>query len=434
MCRMRARTRNWHLEITQLQCNERREEKMRALLFRLTLAATLLQLAGALSGAPASTSPVVSCESLATTNLGSNTKVLSATKNDTADHPQSGFRRRLQGDAPQNVSYCLVKVLVQPAINIWVGLPSDGSWNGRFQAMGGGGYAGTVRAPIPAVNEGYVGSQTDTGHVGGDGSFGMLRACSGTPCVGGVPNVQLQEDFAHRSEHLMAVVSKQLIQAYYGKAPVYSFWNGCSTGGRQGLMMAQRYPMDYDGILSGAPAIHWDKFQAYQIWPQMVMKIEAGGFVAASKQQAAAAAAIAHCDGYDGVIDGTLRDPRACDFDANQIICEGRNNATCLTAGEAKAMNSIWRGSRNAKGDLMWYGSLMGAQTWHGLAGPEPFQIAVSQPKYWVYFDPDWDWTTLTYENYAAFFDKTVKLIEPVIGTDNADLRPFRDHGGKLIM
>eukprot|EP01043_Picozoa_sp_COSAG02_P078176 COSAG02_NODE_17472_length_1001_cov_0.937916_1_plen_205_part_10 len=199
-------------------------------LIPLTLAATLLQLIGTVSGA-ASTSPVVSCESLATTNLGSNTTVLSATQNDTADHPHSGFRRRAQGDAPQNVSYCLVKVLVQPSINIWVGLPSDGSWNGRFQAMRGGGYAGSVRAPIPAVNEGYVGSQTDTGHVGGNGSFGMLRPCSGRPCVGGAPNVQLQEDFAHRSEHLMAVVSKQLIQAYYGKAPVYSVWNGCSTGG-----------------------------------------------------------------------------------------------------------------------------------------------------------------------------------------------------------
>eukprot|EP01052_Picozoa_sp_SAG31_P021846 SAG31_NODE_1709_length_7476_cov_25.181254_4_plen_154_part_00 len=102
---------------------------------------------------------------------------------------------------------------------------------------------------------------------------------------------------AYRSEHMMAVVSKQLIIALYGKPAKHSFWNGCSTGGRQGLMMAQRFPNDYDGILAGAPAIHWDKFQAYQIWPQMVMKHETGGFIASSKQQAAADVAVATCDG-----------------------------------------------------------------------------------------------------------------------------------------
>jgi pimeloyl-ACP methyl ester carboxylesterase len=96
---------------------------------------------------------------------------------------------------------------------------------------------------------------------------------------------------------MMAVVSKQLIVALYGKLPTHSFWNGCSTGGRQALMMAQRFPHDYNGILAGAPAIHWDKFQAYQIWPQMAMLHEAGGFINASKQQAATAAAIAACDG-----------------------------------------------------------------------------------------------------------------------------------------
>ena len=202
-------------------------------------------------------------------------------------------------DPEHNVSYCLVKVLVQPAINVWVGLPSDGSYNGKFQAMGGGGYAGTVRAPTPAVLAGFVGAETDTGHVGGSGTFGMLRP--------GVPNVGLQEDFAYRSEHMMAVVSKQLIEAYFGKPPTWSYWNGCSTGGRQGLMMAQRYPKDYNGILAGAPAIHWDKFQAYQIWPQMAMRFDAGGPIASSKQAAATAAAIAACDPQDGVTDGVIR-------------------------------------------------------------------------------------------------------------------------------
>ena len=175
-----------------------------------------------------------------------------------AEQAEQARGGKAKTEKDDTIAYCLVKVLVQPAINIWVGLPSDGSYNGRLQALGGGGYAGSVREPTTAIIDGYVGASTDTGHRGSDGSFGMLRP--------GVPNTPLQVDFAYRSEHLLAVVGKQLIQAYYGQAPKYSYWNGCSTGGRQGLMMAQRYPEDYDGVLAGAPAIHWDKFQAYQIW------------------------------------------------------------------------------------------------------------------------------------------------------------------------
>jgi pimeloyl-ACP methyl ester carboxylesterase len=132
---------------------------------------------------------------------------------------------------------------------------------------------------------------------------------------------------------MMAVVSKALILAYYATPVQWSYWNGCSTGGRQGLMMAQRYPDDYDGVLAGAPAIHWDKFQAYQIWPQIAMSIDAGGPIGRSKQAAVTAAAIKACDGLDGVLDGVLRDPRACEYDAH--------NFTGLTAGEASAINRV---------------------------------------------------------------------------------------------
>ena len=207
------------------------------------------------------------------------------------------------------VPYCLVKVLVPQAINIWVGLPTAGQWNGRLQSQGGGGYAGSVGVPSGAIQGGYVGIATDTGHVGGSGSFGMLEP--------GVPNTALQIDFAYRSEHLMAVIGKQLTQAFYGRAPEYSYWNGCSTGGRQGLMMAQRFPGDYDGILAGAPAIHWDRFQAAQIWPQVAMLRDNGGNFSTAKKALATSAAVAACDAQDGVEDGVLDDPRACAFDAH---------------------------------------------------------------------------------------------------------------------
>ena len=174
-----------------------------------------------------------------------------------------------------SVDYCLVKVLVPQSINIWVGLPMQGAWNGRWQSVGGGVYAGSVNVPAEALAAGYAAATTDTGHTGGrpgvqvamlDGSFGMLRP--------GEPNTPLQQDFAYRSEHLMAVIGKQLVLKFYGRAPEYSYWNGCSTGGRQGLRMVQDFPDDYDGVLAGAPAIHWDRFQAAMLWYPMVARLE----------------------------------------------------------------------------------------------------------------------------------------------------------------
>ena len=140
------------------------------------------------------------------------------------------------------IPYCLVKLLVKPAINIWVGLPTGGNWNGRLQSEGGGGYAGSVGTATGSIAAGYIGVQTDTGHTGGSGTFGCVNNCAGaTQASPGIMDKQLQTDFAYRSEHLMAVLGKQLAQAFYGQLPVYSYWNGCSTGGRQGLRMAQQF-------------------------------------------------------------------------------------------------------------------------------------------------------------------------------------------------
>jgi hypothetical protein len=366
------------------------------------------------------------------------------------------------------VSYCLVKVLVPEAINIWVGLPMSGAWNGRWQSVGGGGYAGGVNAPNGALAAGYAAAATDTGHRGGrpdmpfggaDGSFGMLPS--------GKPNVAAQTDFAHRSEHLMAVIGKQLVKAFYGQDPKYSYWNGCSTGGRQGLRMAQDYPADYDGILAGAPAIHWDRFQAEQIWPQVVQLRDNGGPIGGgapdvlrAKMQLATGKAIAACDAEDGVTDGVLADPRVCSYRAaaDRSITSSDCSAasgTCLTPTEASAIDKIWHGpvacsDRGAKGDCkvpevatrdldgrgnkrLWYGETRGTDL-TALGGPMPFAIATEQPKYWVYFDKNWDWHTLDYDNYLPFFKETVARVGPLMASDDPNLAPFRDRGGKLVL
>jgi hypothetical protein len=372
------------------------------------------------------------------------------------------------GSGASAVPYCLVKVLVPQAIHIWVGLPMSGKWNGRWQSLGGGGYAGSVAAPIPALLEGYAGATTDTGHVGGrpdlpipplDGSFGMLAP--------GIPNVPLQIDFAYRSEHLMAVIGKQLVRAFYGRRPAYSYWNGCSTGGRQGLRMAQDFPRDYDGILAGAPAIHWDRFQAGQIWYQVVQLRDNGGpigggvpAILAAKEKLATDRAVAACDALDGVVDGVLGDPRACDYRVSRdgAVTFGTctaSDATCLTPNEASAIDKMWQGpvscakghadgscpvrdvpTRNLKGrgnKRLWYANTRGTDL-TGLGNFVPFPIATEQPKFWVYFDPTWDWHVLDYENYLAFFRDSVAKVGPLMASDDPNLAPFRNRGGKVLM
>jgi pimeloyl-ACP methyl ester carboxylesterase len=337
------------------------------------------------------------------------------------------------GSAASDKQYCLVKVKVDPQVNIWVSLPMS-AWNGRFRAEGNGVFAGDSQLgpAVDSVRQGFVGTKTDTGHTGFflSGAFGMLAP--------GQPNTQLQTDFAYRSEHLMAVIGKQVAKAFYDQDPLRSYWYGCSTGGRQGLMMAQRYPNDYDAIVAGAPAIHWDRFQAYQIWPQVAMKFDAGGPVAIPKQQLATSRAVAACDAADGVSDGVIGDPRQCTYDPTKdtqitrASCTSSDNS-CLTPGEASAIQKIWGGARNTAGNLLWPGVERGADL-TAFAGPAPFPVPIEQARYWVYFDPTWDWNTLTYANYEQFFNDNAKMVGPLMGTDNPDISKFKARGGKLIM
>jgi len=386
----------------------------------------------AAQAAPVNSTPILTCD---TAGIGSVSLLSDLPTLPTTNPPNSSAATitSVSTGTTGGVAYCLVKVLVPPAINIWVGLPTDGKWNGRLQSEGGGGYAGSVGVPTGSIAGGYVGVQTDTGHTGGSGTFGML-----TPVPNGAPDVQLQTDFAYRSEHEMAVIGKQLAQAFYGQLPQFSYWNGCSTGGRQGMRMAQDFPADYNGILAGAPAFHWDRFQAYQIWPQMVMRLENGGPVSAAKQNLATNAAVAACDPADGVTDGVIRDPRVCtynpvtDASITRASCTAADN-TCLTPGEASAVQKIWGGARTASGKLLWPGVERGAAL-SGLAGTNPFAIAVAQPQFWVYFDPTWDWRTLTYSNYEAFFKDTMRMVNPMMASENPDLSAFRNSGGKIVM
>ncbi len=247
--------------------------------------------------------PVRTCESLAAIALP-NTTIESA-----------------KVDA-SNGSVCRVTAITThpPAgdkVRIWVAIPMS-NWNGRFLGTGGGGFVGGSEAGVnQPLALGYAGGATDTGHEGGSGSFAMDAS--------GHLNWQLVRDNAHVGIHEMTVTGKALTQALYGEAPKYSYFNGCSTGGRQGLMEAQRYPEDYNGIVSAAPAINWPKLMMQSIWSTAVMNA-AGDAVPPCKLQAATAAAIEACDGIDGVKDGVIEDPSRCAFDPKTLIGKPAGN------------------------------------------------------------------------------------------------------------
>jgi hypothetical protein len=322
-------------------------------------------------------------------------------------------------------------------IKIRVGLPLnsvdggtggvEGFWNGKNRDLGGGGYAGSVGNVTSSTNLGYVGTSTDTGHSGGGGSFALNP--DGTLSWG------LIEDFAGDGIHEQHLWGVMLAETYYGMEPIRKYWMGCSTGGRQGHYQAQNFPKDFDGILAGANAFNWDRFITAELWPQVVMNQEVGAPIASAKLTAVTNAAIQACDGLDGIEDGIIQDPRACTYSAESFVCAANGGPSsdpdCLTPPEASAVNKLWDGPRDAKGNRVWYGLERGTSL-SGLAGTNPFSIATDHFKYWIYQDPAFDWHTVTEASFVGDMLTSIEKFNDVIGTDD-NLKDFRKAGGKMI-
>jgi hypothetical protein len=196
-------------------------------------------------------------------------------------------------------------------------------------------------------------------------------------------------------------------------------------------MLAQRHPEGYDGILAGAPAINWDRFIPALLWPQVVMDEELGRAIGVCKLNAATAAAVDACDAIDGVTDRVVDDPRECDFDPSSLVAL---DTPCgeFTEADAAAIRSMWEGPRTADGEFLWYGLARGAPL-VAVADSDPFPIGVDYLR-WVEQDPGFDWHTLGYAGFEDAFRTSQALFHDAIGTDDPDLAPFRDAGGKLLM
>jgi hypothetical protein len=315
-------------------------------------------------------------------------------------------------------------------VKIFIALPVKG-WNGRFRGNGGGGFnGGNVARLKGSVALGYAAGVTDTGHEGGSGSFALD--------TNGRLNWQSIRDNAYLGIHEMTVVGKALTEAFYGKAPRYSYFVGGSTGGRQGLMEAQRYPQDYDGILSGCPAINWHRFLPADLWPQVVM-VDANNFLPKAKLDAATAAAVAACDAVDGVSDGVIDDPSRCNYDPESLVGTRVGDNT-FTETDAEVVRKIWEGPRGQDGSFLWHGLARGtdltalANTGGSPLTGKPFSITLDWFLYFLLQDPDWDYTTLTPTGFELLWMQSVEQYGTVIGTDDPDLARFRDRGGKVII
>ena len=322
-------------------------------------------------------------------------------------------------------AFCRVAASIKPTsdsdIKIEVWLPSE-KWNGKFMGVGNGGWSGAIvyNALAAALNRGYAAVSTNTGHDGGDATFAL-----------GHPEKLI--DFGYRAVHEMTVKGKAITEAFYSKGPQKSYWNGCSSGGKQGLKEAQKFPLDYDGIIAGAPANYWTHLMIGDLWPGVVTHKDPAAALPEAKLAVLHKAALEACDSLDGVKDGLLEDPTRCHFDPGTVLCKGAEGESCLTAPQVEAARKIYAGAINPKnGKPVFPGMVPGSElVWPALAGPKPFAIPVSHFQNVVFKDPRWDYLTLDFDRDVALADKTD---HGLLNATDPNLKPFFAHGGKLLM
>ncbi|TDU83867.1 feruloyl esterase [Kribbella voronezhensis] len=336
-------------------------------------------------------------------------------------------------------AWCDVRIVVthpgaNDTVTIKVSLPQDAkNWNGRFQATGGSGYsAGDISdLSIPligAVKKGYVGAATDAGVKDGlDASWGLT--------ADGRTNTGLLTNFASRSVHDLAVIGKDVTAKFYQRAASYSYFTGCSTGGRQGYAEAEYHPTDFQGILANAPAVDWNRFEIATLWSQAVFNEE---HVAPTKCEldAFTSAAVAACDTLDGVKDGVIDNPATCTWDARRLIgtkvlCDGKE--LTISKALAVAVDKLWAGPVTPWGKKLWYGQNKGSSFDFIAAYNKPFTVPDQWAKYFVTKNPSFDSTKLTYATFERVFASATTQYDAVIADNNPNLSKFAKAGGKLL-
>jgi feruloyl esterase len=323
-------------------------------------------------------------------------------------------------------AFCRVTATLTPSsdsdIKIELWLPQSG-WNGKFEAVGNGGWAGTIPYPAiaTAMANGYAAAGTDTGHTGGNADFAL-------------GHLEKLIDLAYRSIHEMTVQSKVILAAHYGNPAKLSYYNGCSQGGRQGLAEAQRYPEDFDGIIAGASAIDQMRMHGARTALNILVNKSPDSVIPRTKYTMINTAVLNACDALDGVKDGVIEDPMKCKFDYAALTCKEGDGPDCLTKGQvesAKLMTSPVKDPKTGKTVFAGYlipGSELG---WATLGGPQPLGLSISGLQNVVFQNKSWDYHTM---DISTDVERAAKSDNGVTTTNNPNLKPFFDHGGKLLM
>ena len=331
--------------------------------------------------------------------------------------------------------------------------PDAAAWNGRFLMGGNGGSAGRFQRDhlsLLALELGYATGQTDTGHVQSSSEdWVMKELADGTV----VPNHVAIEDFGHRSVHLTTVVGKQFAEGYYARAPDHSYFRGCSTGGRQGLMAMQRYPGDFDGIIVGAPVFSPARMIVAGLWTtQQVARLIAEDQPLAGEQlDLLQDAVLDACDAIDGIEDQIIDDPRQCRVDPGILQCsESESPPQCLTDSQVEFVRTIYDGPVTTSGERIYPGLLHGGEYGRGMgvggwarftAGACATPEESGQCDYLDYLaqvwyqDPDRDLLNdFSIDNPDDVVAADSSYYSAVTRADNPDVTPFVQRGGKAIL
>jgi feruloyl esterase len=331
-------------------------------------------------------------------------------------------------------AHCDVRGVIRPTADseikfaLWV--PSPAAWNSKYRQEGNGGWAGSINTAgfAEPLRRGYAVAATDNGHEGGGANWAI-----------GHPEKLI--DFGHRAVHETSVQSKAIVRAFYGRAPERSYFVGCSDGGREALMEAQRYPEDFQGILAGAPANNWSHLFTAFVWNERALLATPDSAIPPAKLPVIQRAVVAACDARDGVRDGLIENPLACTFDPGVLVCKTGDAADCLTTPQVEALKKIYEGPRSPRTqERIFVGQPVGTEAVPGgwaawitpakAAGAIQFGFGNSYYGAAVFEDPKWDFRTLDFDRDVSIGDAKAG---PVLNATNPDLRSFRAGGGRLI-
>jgi feruloyl esterase len=321
-------------------------------------------------------------------------------------------------------AFCRVAATLNPTsdsdIKIEVWLPVSG-WNGKFQAVGNGAFNGTIAYPAmaAALARGYAASSTDTGHAGGSASFAL-----------GHPEKVI--DFGWRAVHEMTVAAKGIVTSHYGTGPRYSYWNGCSAGGRQALKAAQRFPADFDGIIAGAPGLDWTGRAAQAMRIAKALEENPAARLSRGHRELLHRAVLDACDQLDGVKDGLLESPAQCTFDPAVLECKGEGGDSCLSPEQVATARMIYSSPKNPKTKRPITGLAPGSELgWSDLGWTASARATgLDQFRFLVFGDPRWDVQKFNFDTDIVLAEErdadTVNALDP-------NLKPFIERSGKLI-